>query len=211
MQGEKLERPRLTGHAGEVTRLLRDVQDGLDEAGDALIPLVYCDLRRMAARYLRGERVDHTLQPTALVHEAYLRLLRQQRLRWQDRSHFLGVAAQAMRRILVDHARRHHAAKRSGGRRVTLHDDAARVAPVDLDLVALDQALARLETHDPRAVRVLELRYFAGLCVEETAEVLAVSTATVKRDWQLARGWLRRALGPEPFTGQPLDAPRPAR
>jgi len=179
---------------GEVTRLLHEVQNGVDGAEDQLIPLVYQELRHLAEGYMKGERVDHTLQPTALVHEAYLKLVGQRDVTWRNRSHFMGIAAQAMRRILVDHARRHGAQKRGSGRNVTLHDDMAPQSPFNIDLIALDEALERLAVQDPRSLRVVELRYFGGLGVEEAAEVLSVSPATVKRDWQLARSWLRREL-----------------
>ncbi len=199
------------GETGEVTRLLRALEAGAHGVEEELIPLVYHELHRLAERYMRDERADHTLQPTALVHEAYLKLVEQRSTSWRNRAHFLAIAAQAMRRILVDHARRHRAAKRGGGRNVTLHDQMARAEGFDIDLLALDQALGRLEEQDPRSLRVVELRYFGGLGIEETAEVLSISPATVKRDWQLARSWLRRELEtstcPPPHGASP-DAPR---
>lgn len=180
----------------DVTRLLELLQRGDADAADRLVPLVYHELREVAAAYMRSERPDHTLQPTALVHEAYLRLVQQREVHWRGRSHFLGVAAQAMRRILVDHARRRAADKRGGGRIETLVENVPGTdAPVTVDLIALDRALERLAERDPRAARIVELRHFGGLDVPGTAEVLGVSTATVKRDWRHARTWLRRELG----------------
>jgi RNA polymerase sigma factor (TIGR02999 family) len=156
---------------------------------------VYRELRRVAAGYLRRERRDHTLQATALVHEAYLRLLGRKRVRWQSRAHFFGAAAQIMRCILVDHARRHDAAKRGGARwRVDIEEGLAPSGPRDLDLVALDTALAELSGFDPRQARIVEIRFFGGLSVEEAAEVLGVSPATVKREWSMARAWLHQRL-----------------
>jgi RNA polymerase sigma factor (TIGR02999 family) len=169
---------------------------------DALVPLVYAELRRQARRALRDEAAGHTLQPTALVHEAFLRLVDQRRARWESRTQFLAVAAQAMRRVLVDHARARRAAKRgAGARRVTLVDADVPHAPVDaavaadgVDVLALDVALTRLAALDPRKARLVELRYFAGLSIPEAAEALAVSPATVGREWAVARRWLRREL-----------------
>jgi RNA polymerase sigma-70 factor (ECF subfamily) len=164
------------------------------EALDELLPLLYQDLRRVAAAAMRGERQGHTLQPTALVHEVYLRLAGQD-VRWRSRRGLLAVAGRVMRRVLVDHARAHHAAKRGGDAvRVTLVDDAAGVQP-DLDLLALDQALSALAELDPRQVEIVELRYFAGLTVAETAVTLGISEATVKREWAVSRAWLLRRLG----------------
>jgi RNA polymerase sigma factor (TIGR02999 family) len=185
--------------AHEITRLLEELQRGSGEAGERLIPLVYRELHGLAAQYLRRERGDHTLQPTALVNEVYLRLVGQHAVQWQNRAHFFGIAAQIMRRILVDHARRRHAAKRMGGRRVTLDDRAAdeRAAAAGaraIDLIALDQALGRLAALDARQARVVELRFFGGLDVEQTAEALGIAPATVKRDWTFARAWLQREL-----------------
>jgi RNA polymerase sigma factor (TIGR02999 family) len=193
--------PAATTSPGEVTRLLHDLQEGDEGAGERLAALVYAELREVAARHLRAERPDHTLTPTALVHEAYLRLAGQQETAWQSRAHFFAMAARAMRRILVDHARARRAAKRSGGERVPLDDASDVIAGADdaqaraIDLVALDDALARLTALDPRQARVVELRYFAGLEIEEVAELLGVSGMTVKRDWRLARAWLFRELG----------------
>ena len=164
---------------------------------EQLLPLVYRELRRQAAGYLRKERAGHTLQPTALVHEAYLRLIDQRDVRWQNRAHFFGVAAQAMRRILVDHARGRRRVKRGGAdRRVTLTDAALIAEQRSVDLIDLDGALERLAALDPRQCRVVELRYFGGLSVEETAEALDISPATVKREWAMARAWLSAELNP---------------
>jgi RNA polymerase sigma factor (TIGR02999 family) len=182
---------------GTFTRLLDDVSAGDEAAAAALFALVYEELRRLAATALRGERRDHTLQPTALVHEAYLRLGDEPQARWENRAHFVAVAARAMRRVLVDHARARKAQKRgSGGARVSLEDiDLVAPAPnSDLDLVLLDQALARLSLIDPRQGRMVELRFFGGLTVDETAALLGTSARTVKRDWRMARAWLKREM-----------------
>ena len=184
----------------DVTGLLIAVREGHKDAADLLVQAVYEDLRRKAAAFLRRERPGHTLQPTALVHEAYLRLVDQKRVVWQNRAHFLGVAAEMMRRILVDHARNRKAQKRGGSRtRVTLDEALASSGPRSLDLVALDDALNELATLDPRQSRVVELRAFGGLSVEETAEVMEISPATVKRHWSFSRAWLaRRMAGKSP-------------
>ena len=175
-----------------VTELLRRWNSGDREAMDRLMPIVYDELRRLAAGYLRGERPGHTLQPTALVHEAYLRLVRQDRVEWQNRAHFFGIAASMMRRVLVDHARRRQAEKRdAGGFRLTLQLGEAFEAARDPELLELDQALGRLERLDADQARVVELRFFGGLTVEETAVVLGISTATVKREWRTAKAFLR--------------------
>jgi RNA polymerase sigma factor (TIGR02999 family) len=157
--------------------------------------MVYDELRRLAAHYLKGERPDHTLQPTALVHEAYLRLVGQSNV-WQSRAHFFGIAARTMRRILVEHARRRNADKRGGGTvRVGPGIEGSAASPEpDPEILALDEALTRLEGLDPQQARIVELRFFGGLSVEETAEVAEVSTATVKRKWRTARAWLRQEL-----------------
>jgi RNA polymerase sigma-70 factor (ECF subfamily) len=178
-----------------VTGLLRAWGRGDLEAREELMPLVYEELRRRAAAYLRRERVNHTLQPTALVHEAYLRLIGQERTSWQNRTHFFGVAAQMMRRILVDHARGLHRGKRFGAAmRVTLDEDIARAEPPDCELLLLDQALDELTALDARQGQIVELRYFGGLSESEVAEVLAISRTTVTREWQIARGWLYRRV-----------------
>ena len=179
--------------AGEVTALL--LQWSTPEARDKLIPLVYRELRRLAVRSLRGERAEHTLQPTALVHEAYQRLIDQSRVQWQDRAHFYAVAASLMRRILVDHARR-KGAQRRGGQAVRVDIDELDLpgSTPDLDLVALDGALDELAAVDGELARIVELRFFAGLSLEETAAAVGSSRATVHRDWGLARAWLHRRL-----------------
>ncbi|HEX5030446.1 MAG TPA: sigma-70 family RNA polymerase sigma factor [Candidatus Eisenbacteria bacterium] len=185
----------------DVTQTFLRWRQGDAGALNALLPLVYDEMRRLAGSYLRNEGAGHTLQPTALAHEAYLRLLDQRQVSWQNRAHFMGLAAQAMRRILVDHARRRGAQKRGGGAmRVTLEDaDAAGEAissalPLDVPAEELDEALDRLASLDERQARVVELRFFTGLSIEEAAEALGVSPATVKRDWTLARAWLHREL-----------------
>jgi RNA polymerase sigma factor (TIGR02999 family) len=179
---------------GEVTALLRDWSGGDQHALERLMPLVYQELRKLAASYMRRERSDHTLQPTALVHEAYLRLVDQRGVDWRNRAHFFGIAARMMRRILVDHARRRQAAKRDGAAdRISGSGDLVE-GERDPDLLALDVALDALEALDPRQARIVELRFFGGLTVEETAEVAGISTATVKREWQTARAWLAREL-----------------
>jgi RNA polymerase sigma factor (TIGR02999 family) len=178
-----------------VTQLLIGWGRGDKEALDKLVPLVYDELRRQAARYLRHERVGHTLQTTALIHEAYMRLVDQKNVQWQNRAQFFGIAAQLMRRILVDHARSKKRAKRGGSDiRVSLTDATAVAALPDLDIVALDEALERLAEFDEQQSRIVELRFFSGLTVEETAEVLSISPATVKRDWSMAKAWLHREI-----------------
>jgi RNA polymerase sigma factor (TIGR02999 family) len=182
-----------------VTELLLRWREGDGAARERLMELVYGELRRRAAAYLRRERVGHTLQPTALVHEAYLRLVDQDRVVWQNRAHFLAVAASMMRRVLVDHGRRQKARKRGGeGTRVRLEEGLAPLAPRALDLVALDDALVELAALDEQQARIVELRAFGGLSVEETAEVLDISSATVKRHWAFSLAWLQTRLGPRP-------------
>lgn len=179
---------------GEVTRLLRRLRTGDQEAAGQVIAAVYGDLRRMAARAMRRERPGHTLQPTALVHEAFLKLAGNARVEWRDRAHFFGVAARLMREILVDSARKRDALKRGSGARITL-DDSLLVSQDRLgDIVAMDEVLKRLEALDPRQGRIVELRFFGGLNVEEVAEILEISTPTVKREWQSAKAWLHREL-----------------
>ena len=181
--------------SGAVSRLLEEWGRGDVQARDQLTPLVYGELRRRAAAYLRRERPDHTLQPTALVHEAYLRLIGQHRVAWQNRAHFFGVAAQMMRRILIDHAREHQAAKRPGaGLRVVLDDRIGAAQPRDCELLLLDQALSELTRLDPRQAQIVELRYFGGLSELDVAVVLSLSRATVTREWQTARAWLYRRM-----------------
>jgi RNA polymerase sigma-70 factor (ECF subfamily) len=179
----------------EVTRLLAEYRRGNRQALDQLLPLIYAELRRTAARQLRERRAVHTLQPTALAHEAYLKLVGQREVQWQNRAHFLGCAAQVMRHILVDYARARAAAKRGGGEaRLTLTEGVAVAEERDVDVLALEQALERLAQLNARQSRVVELRYYGGLSIEETAEVLGVSPATVKNDWVIARAWLQRQL-----------------
>lgn len=182
---------------GDVTKILGRIQSGEPNALNELIPLVYGELRRLAARSLRRERDAHTLQPTALVHEAYVRLVGNQRLRWQDRAHFYAVAGRLMRRILIDYARARHAQKRGGGTQLTLSSAVLEDRPV-LDALVLDDALDRLATVDERQASIVELRVFAGMTVEETAEAVGVSPRTVKSDWQMARAWLSRELRRSP-------------
>src|SRR5215472_14694604 len=173
---------------GEITRLLGEIRAGKQEAEAQLLALLYDDLRRLAASYLRRERPDHTLQPTALVHEAYLRLVDQPEQNWQNRAHFLGVSAHIMRQILIDHARKRCAAKRGGCQQpLTLDESVVRGVQRSEELVALDDALLKLEAFDKRQSRVVELRFFAGMTEEEISHVLGVSTRTVKREWNVAR------------------------
>lgn len=187
-----------------VTQLLIGWSKGDKEALDKLVPLVYDELRRQAARYLRRERVGHTLQTTALIHEAYLRLIDQKNVHWQNRAHFFGIAAQLMRRILVDHARTKKRAKRGGSDvRVSLSEATLQTQAQDLDIVALDEALERLAEIDEQQSRIVELRFFSGLTVEETAEVLSISTATVKRDWSMAKAWLHREVSGDVVNNEP--------
>lgn len=182
-----------------VTQLLQAWGRGDLAAFDRLIPLVYEQLRQQARRHLRRERPGHTLQTTGLVHEAYLRLVDQREANWQNRAQFFAIAAQMMRRVLVDHARSRHAGKRGGSAiHVTLEEATAPAEEPGVDLIELDEALTRLAALDPQQARVVELRYFTGLGIEETAQVLGVSPATVKREWTIARAWLRRELAPEP-------------
>jgi RNA polymerase sigma factor (TIGR02999 family) len=173
-------------------------RDGDHEALEELMPLVYDELRRLAGHYLRQERNDHTLQSTALVHEAYLRLAGQNPPQWQNRAHFFGIAAHLMRQILVEHARGRGAAKRGGGAfRVTLTEAIAAPDQLDIDVVELDKALTSLAELDQQQSKIVELRFFGGLTIEDTSEVLGISPATVKRDWTIARAWLYRAMSGE--------------
>ena len=182
----------------DVTRLLVLWTGGNQQAMEDLLPLVYDELRKLARRYLQRERPGHTLQSTALVHEAYLRMIDQHDVSWQGRAHFFGIAAQMMRRILVDHARGRDAAKRGAGAcKLTLDEDLLAPAERDINLVALDQALDTLAKLDSQQGRIVELRFFAGLSIEETAEVLKISPATVKRDWAMAKAFLSRQLKTE--------------
>lgn len=185
-----------TGERGPVTALLARLRDGDAAALDRLVPLVHAELRRLARAQLRRERPGHTLQATALAHEAYLRLVGLDAIDWRDRAHFFGVAAGVMRRILIDHARRRRAARRGGGAPPVPLEDVDAAAPErPEELIALDEALERLRALDPRQERIVELRFFGGLEVAETAAVLGVSERTVKRDWAVARAWLRAELG----------------
>ena len=188
---------------GEVTRLLQDCSQGNREALDKLLPLVYNELRRLAHSYLSHERPDLTLQTTALVHEAYLKLIDQHSVNWENRAQFFAISAQAMRRILLDNARRHTAAKRgSGGQKISL-DEVATLSgdSANESLIALDLALRKLETIDDAQSKIVELRYFGGLTIEETAAVLKISPSSVQREWTLARAWLYKAI-----TGTPDSA-----
>lgn len=179
----------------EVTLLLLNLQEGDQEAASKLMPLVYDELRRLASAYMRRERAEHTLQPTALVHEAFLKLVRQPSINWQSRSHFIGVAAHSMRRILIDHARGHLREKRGGDQEPVPLNEALVFSPgQSAELVRLDEALERLAKLDARQGKIVELRFFGGLSVEETAEYLAISPKTVKRDWSLAKAWLLSEL-----------------
>jgi RNA polymerase sigma-70 factor, ECF subfamily len=184
------------GKAIGVTQLLIEWSDGRQEALEQLLPLVYDDLRRQACRYMRREGVGHALQPTALVHEAYLRLIDQQRVKWRNRAHFYGVAAGMMRRVLIDEARARQAEKRGEGwERVTLSQvEAAPAGAPEIDVLALHRSLERLAAFDQRKERIVELRYFGGLTIEETAEVMSLSEATVVREWTVAKAWLRADL-----------------
>jgi RNA polymerase sigma-70 factor (ECF subfamily) len=179
-----------------ITELLFLWNGGDQTALEKLIPLVHSELRRLAGNYLRRERPGHTLQPTALVNEAYLRLVDQRKAKWQNRAQFYGIAAQLMRRVLVDHARQHNAAKRGGSdqKRLSITSAGALSHKPDLDLLALHEALEELATVDPQQSRIVELKFFGGLSIEETAEVMNLGHATVERDWKMARAWLRRKL-----------------
>ena len=180
---------------GTISRLLVDWRDGDKTALDRLVPLVYRELRRLAGYYMRRQRADHTLQTSALINEAYLRLADHKNMRWESRGHFYAVAAQAMRRILVDHARSRGYAKRGGGALKVSFDEAVIGAEErGAELIALDDALQDLAAIDPRKCQIVELRYFGGLSVDETAEVIGVSSVTVMREWRSAKGWLLKAI-----------------
>ena len=179
----------------EITRILQALSEGDREAPEKLMPLVYDELRRLASGYMRRERSEHTLQATALVHEAYLRLVDQTQIDWKGRAHFFSIAARLMRQILVDHARERNAAKRGGGvTKLALDEAISFAADNEIDLVALNDALNALAAFDSQQARIVELRFFGGLTIEDTAEVLKVSAATVKREWGLAKAWLRREI-----------------
>jgi|KBSMisStandDraft_5_1062788.scaffolds.fasta_scaffold200056_2 RNA polymerase sigma factor (TIGR02999 family) len=179
-----------------ITEMLRQWSGGKTEVMDDLLPLIYEELRRRAAAYLRRERPNHTLQPTALVHEAYLRLIDQRQDNWASRDHFFAIAAQAMRRILVDHARGRHRQKRGGSNEDLPLEDALLAAAdeASVDLIALDEAMKRLAKLDPQQERIVELRYFGGLSLDEAANALSISRATAARDWQVAKAWLHREM-----------------
>ena len=184
--------------ARDVTGLLVAWNNGDETAQARLIEAVYAELRRLARGYLHRERADHSLPPTALVHEAYLKLVDQRRVRWQNRSQFFAIAAHVMRRILVDHARAHHALKRGAGARVPLQGFDAASDPLNTNVLALDAALRRLSENYPRQGQLVELRFFGGLTVPEIAAVLGVAPITVKRDWALAKAWLYREVHDQP-------------
>jgi RNA polymerase sigma factor (TIGR02999 family) len=190
----------------QVTKLLQDWRAGERSASDALLPLVYDELRRLAHHHLRNERPHHTLQSTALVNEAYLRLVGQNLPKWEGRAHFFAIAAQLMRQILVDYARRRRASKRGSGVCMLTLEDAEALPQrkdKDVDVIALDDALNTLAELDPRQSRVVELRFFAGLSLEETSEVMGIATATVQRDWTAARAWLHREISRRPVSRRP--------
>jgi RNA polymerase sigma-70 factor, ECF subfamily len=179
----------------DVTSLLKRYSNGDQEALVDLIPQIYDELRRLASSYLRAERLDHTLQTTALVHEAYLRLVDQKQVEWNNRNHFFGVAAQMMRRILVDHARKHVSLKRGGSfARISLEQAAVFSRERPRELIVVDELLKRLASLDPQGCRIVELRFFAGLSLEETAEVTGLSTAKVRREWSATKAWLMREM-----------------
>jgi RNA polymerase sigma factor (TIGR02999 family) len=187
----------MSDHAAsaEVTALLTQLVDGDPQAASRLVPLVYGELRQIAARFMRRERVDHTLQTTALVHEAYLKLVEQTPASWQNRAHFFAIAAQVMRHILIDHARGHAREKRGGGQPVIQFDEGLVFSPEQSsELLEVDAALQRLTELDPRQGKIVELRFFGGLTVDETAAVLRISPKTVKRDWSVAKAWLHGEL-----------------
>ena len=187
----------MASESHDVTKLLRDWGNGNQSAADQLMPLVYDELRRLAHRYIRREKPGHTLQTSALVNEAYVRLVDQSKIQWESRSHFFGIAACLMRRILVDQARRRNFTKRGGGAiRVSLNEGNAIAHEQSASVMALDDALKTLEQIDPRKSRIVELRFFGGMSIEETAEALKVSPGTVMREWTFARAWLRKEMSP---------------
>ncbi len=178
----------------DVTVLLNDLNNGDETAPDKLLPLVYEDLRRLARAYFANEKQEHTLQATALVHEAYIRLVNWENVSWQNRAHFFAVAADVMRKILIDHARRKNAQKRDGGQKILIDEAVSFSSEKELDLLKLDEALKTLEKLDQRQARIVELRFFGGLSIEETAYVLKISETTVKREWTFAKAWFQREL-----------------
>jgi RNA polymerase sigma factor (TIGR02999 family) len=183
----------------DVTQVLEQLKGGDRRAADKLLPMVYDEFRALARHYLAQERANHTLQPTALVHEAYMKLVDQTRVDWQGKSHFFAVAAQAMRRILVDHARSRQRDKRGGGRARVVLDEAVALSPQkDEDVIALDEALEKLAQLDPRQAKVVELRFFGGLTIKETAELMAMSEMTVRREWMTAKRWLQEEMSGRP-------------
>ena len=181
----------------EITQMLLELTDGNHDAVDHILPHIYDELRRLASSYLRRERSNHTLQPTALVHEAYMKLIDQTRVRWQNRAHFFGIAAQVMRRILMDYARKHTAEKRGGDAEVLPIEEEILIVSHDksAELIALDDALRQLAAMDERKAKIVELRYFGGLSIEETAEVLGLSVPTINREWRMAKAWLYSEIG----------------
>lgn len=181
---------------GEITQMLLELTDGNKDVVNQILPHIYDELRRLAGSYLRRERSDHTLQPTALVHEAYMKLIDQNRVKWQNRAHFFGIAAQVMRRILMDHARKHTAEKRGGEAELLPIEEEILVVSHDKssELVALDDAMNELARLDPDKAKIVELRYFGGLSIEETAEVMEVSVPTINRHWKMAKAWLHSEL-----------------
>lgn len=180
----------------DVTILLNSISEGDQDAPDRLLPLVYEDLRRLARAYFANEKTEHTLQPTALVHEAYIRLVNWENVSWQNRAHFFAVAAEVMRKILIDHSRRKNAQKRDGGQKILLDDVISFAKEEELDLLKLDEALQALEKLDQRQAKIVELRFFGGLSIEETAYILKISETTVKREWTFAKAWFQRELQP---------------
>jgi RNA polymerase sigma-70 factor (ECF subfamily) len=181
----------------EVTALLREINSGAESAPERLLPLVYDELRKLAKSYMQKERPDHTLQATALVHDAYIRLVDWENVSWENRAHFFSVAAHVMRNILIDHAVRRKTQKRDFGQRIELTEDVSFTGGRDVDLLALNEAMDALDQIEPVQAKLVELRFFAGLSIEETAHVLAISPATVKREWAIAKTWLYRRLKSE--------------
>ena len=181
----------------EVTALLQQINEGADNAPEDLLPLVYDELRKLAETYMQNERPDHTLQATALVHDAYIRLVDWENVSWQNRAHFFSVAAQVMRNILVNHAVKRKTQKRDFGQRIELTENVSFGGARDVDLIELNEALEALEVFDPTQARIVELRFFGGLSIEETAHVLKISPATIKREWSVAKTWLYRRLKSE--------------
>jgi RNA polymerase sigma-70 factor, ECF subfamily len=202
------EKPRVP-NTNDITRLLHAWSAGDQSALEGLVPIVYDELRRLARRYMANERPGHTLQTTELVNEAYMRLVKYERMNWEDRAHFFAASAQAMRRILVEHARKHNQKRGAGAQHVSLEEAAAVGSDRTEDLVALDQALDKLARREPRKAKIIEMRFFGGLTEEETAKVLNLSRGTVKRDWEIAKLLLYRELSSE--SGNGLGTVAPAR